>query len=154
MNIVQLCKALEDIEIQDIPAAITLVNRINEMHLPMEQHLDLKATGDETLKKLNSLDISKSTYACLISEVLCNDDVRTLKRELNSLKVQQAQREAVSTQSKNTTVVVLVSIAATIGISCIVIYMRTKGVDVETSSDILTAFVEVMKAVLEFAKEE
>lgn len=154
MNIIQVCNLLDDIKIRELVISTNLLIKVNS-HLNPEDQLDFKLTGTELIAELDKLEIDTQTYANIISETLSSDEVRAFKKSVTLIKEQNRQKEEVSTQTKHTTVIVVVSVlTATLLMGCLVLYLNTKGVDVETSSNFIKAFVEITKVVLESTSNE
>lgn len=154
MNIIQVCNALDDIKIQELVISTNLLVKVNS-YLDPDNQIDFKLSGVEVIRELDKLDVDKQTYADLISEVLSPEDTHAFKKALAILKEQNSQKENISTQTKHTTVIIIVTVTvATLLAGCLVLYLSTRGVDVETSSTFISAFVEIMKAILEFSNAE
>lgn len=146
MNVSQVCKTIGDTKISDSLQAIAYVKKLNDM-LPEEHDIDVSMTGNELNQWFNALPTDLKLNTALV--VLSPEDVQALKTELISLKEEDRVKEELDNQIKHNVVFAYAAVALAVIGFCVYVYLTTKGVDVEHTSQFLNGVKEMIKILLE-----
>lgn len=146
MNVSQVCKIIGDTKISDSLQAIAYVKKLNDM-LPEEHDVDVSMTGNELNQWFNALPTDLKLNTALV--VLSPEDVQALKTELISLKEEDRVKEELDNQIKHNVVFAYAAVALAVVGFCVYVYLTTKGVDVEHTSQFLNGVKEMVKMLLE-----
>lgn len=146
MNVSQVCKTIGDTKISDSLQAIAYVKKLNDL-LPEEHDVDVSMTGNELYQWFSALPTDLKLNTALIT--LSPEDVQALKTELISLKEEDRVKEELDNQIKHNVVFSYAAVALALVGFCVYVYLTTKGVDVEHTSQFLNGVKEMIKILLE-----
>lgn len=150
MNVSQVCKIIGDTKISDSLQAIAYVKKVNDM-LPVEHDIDVSMTGEELAQWFNSLPTDLKLNAALIT--LSPEEVQALKTELISLKEDNRLKEELDDQIKHNVVFAYTAVALAVAGFCVYVYLTTKGVDVEHTSQFLAGVKEMVILLIDISSE-
>lgn len=146
MNLSQVTKLIGNTKLSDSLQAINYVKKINDA-LPDDNDIDVSITGNELTKWFDDLPNDKKLLVSLIT--LSSDEVQALKTELISLKEDDRIKEELDNQIKHNIVFAYAAVALAVVGFCVYVYLNTKGVDVQHTSQFLHGVEEMVKFLLD-----
>lgn len=146
MNASQVFKLIGNTKIADSLQAINYVKKLNDI-LPEENDIDVSKTGSELQAWFDALPVDLKLNAAIIT--LSADEVQALKTELISLREDERVKGEYDDQIKHNLIFSYAAVALAIVGFCIYIYLTTKGVDVENTSQFLKGVESMVKMLLD-----
>lgn len=153
MNFSQVCRQIGDNKLSDLSMSVVLVDRINR-DLPIPLQIDIDLTGNEALKWFADLEGHQPEKLLISLGKLTTKESYEFKIEAVALTEHLRAMETHDNQIKHNMVMIYVTLAVALTTGCLYTYLSTKGVDVETSSQLLSAAKSLVVFLFEVWGEE